>query len=246
MNCSNLSYLNTSMLEKNDQSKLKNTKSLRQILHNDIDFYLHSQKVFEAINSLRENSWNYIEKLESLKLLALVDNSGAYIKINKYQLRCTIYDIEELKEFLIKIHNNQKCDTIMWNENIQKVGLDILQNLSNTDYLILKKELDQRLSLALNYKCEFVDFILYDYLDPVFSIFVILIENPDLREKLLCNNLQFGAAACRSFKEVASVLLIILVNKKNDIVIEDKYLDMNIKINDDGDIKENNYKDGIY
>lgn len=248
VNNSIYSHLNTSSVDKNEQSKLKHNRSLRQILHYDIDFYLHSQKVFEALNNLRSFPLQYIEQLDSLNHNACVDNSGAFIKINKYCLRCTKYDIEDAKEFLIKIaktkkdNKNHKGETIMWNEKLQHLGMDIIKHLSNSDYSLVKQELDQRISSALSFECESIDFILYDYMDPILSIFVILIENPSLREKLLCNNYHFGSVSCGSFKEVASVILIFLVNRKKNVETEEEYLELDLN---DKILESISYKDQI-
>jgi len=240
------SYLNTSCLEKTE--KVKKTKSLRQILHNEVDYYHHSHQVFEALNNLRQFPRIYIEKLEELKKFAEIDNTGAFVKISDYILRCTKYDIEEAKQFLERLLMNStyKSETIMWNEKLQQVGTEIVSNLNDVDYLLVKKDLTRRVSSALNYACECLDFVFYHYLDPVLSVLVILLENPKLRDRLLCESFHFGAVSCGSFKEVAAVTIVFLVNKSCQTVAEEEYfeLDINDKVFDYISYKSQ-IKDGV-
>jgi len=238
------------LIETSTIIELKKTKSLRQIIHNDVDYYQHSHQVFEALNKIRSSPSKYIDQLEDLKQNAAIDNTGAYIKINDYILRSTKYDIESLKEYLIRISKNEgtgyKSETIMWSEKLQQVGIDIINNLDDVDYFQVKKDLNKRISHALAYDCDNIDFILYHNLDPVMSVFVLLLENPKLKDKLLCDNYHFGAVSCGSFKEVASVTIVFLINKLYKTVTEEEYLELDL--NDrmfEGVLYKDSIRDGV-
>jgi len=197
------------------------------------------------LNNLRSSPEKYIALLDQYKETLEYDEIGAYIKFNNNILHCSKNDLQETRDFLSRMSNRiAKTDTIMWNEKLQQVGSEIINTLKENVYV--KKDLSKKASISVGYDCELIDFMSYHYLDPSLSVLAFLMENPTLKEKLLCENYHFGVVSCGTYKPNAAVTIILLANQIHKTVKEEDYfeIDLNEKIFDNISYRDK-IKDGV-
>ena len=97
----------------------------------------------------------------------------------------------------------------MWNEDIFQVVNGLIQQLdysNNTQFMENIKTSFPNL--------EFTDFTLFNYLDTVDTLVMIMNKGEEIRKKLLCKSYHYGAVACGFNNENQTVVKIILAHEK--------------------------------
>lgn len=191
------------IFEDETKTVVKAPEKKRERSINQSDLYFYSCEVFDCLTRIRNNPTSYLEDLLSLpsRYKQGKDKKGIDIEMPQDS------QLYAIKEFITK-SGRQTPDCIMWHEKIFKVVNSHVSKLNQNNDAEVMNEVKATLS-----DLDMVDIGLYNYVDTMDTLLLLISKSEDNCRRLLYENYNYGAVIAGFNNEETPLVKIVLANE---------------------------------